>query len=297
MHSGQIGQFGRKPAEVGFLSKLSVLSTDHGQPKAPLDHAADATECNLPENVAEAEIDPSAWRDVFEERAAIREYDGYDRLKPSGSPGAKMQNRWHMAHGDRPALAACTGCRSLISRRSTSPMPRAFRMPTGMLANQVRRALARRHHPLPRRDWAVRASRGTMTRGTAEAASAGNVAAGNAPASARCNVMSRGRMTDLVERFPELVEFATTAVRLRRASCRRSPVRAPRPPRTVIAGLRALIERMAGELEAARSRPHGRTRAAKLNSGVTIMSICALPKPTVMPGLHRRDRTTFGCSS
>ena len=55
------------------------------------------------------------WRDLFEERAAIREFDGrYSRAEAEALAWGELQNRWHLEHGDRIPRDLCAGCRRPI---------------------------------------------------------------------------------------------------------------------------------------------------------------------------------------
>jgi hypothetical protein len=56
--------------------------------------------------------DPPLWRDLFEERAAIRQFD--DRTAADRLAWGELQNRWHMAHGPRVPQHLCAGCRRPI---------------------------------------------------------------------------------------------------------------------------------------------------------------------------------------
>lgn len=60
------------------------------------------------------------WRDLFEERTAIRQFDGgYSRVKAERLAWAELQNRWHMAHGERVPPDLCAGCRRPIGGAPT----------------------------------------------------------------------------------------------------------------------------------------------------------------------------------
>jgi hypothetical protein len=64
---------------------------------------------------AESGIDPAYWRDLFEERAAIRQFDGgYSRPEAERLGWGELQNRWHMTHGERVPRDLCAGCRRPI---------------------------------------------------------------------------------------------------------------------------------------------------------------------------------------
>jgi hypothetical protein len=60
---------------------------------------------------ANAKVVPN-WCDLFEERAAIYEYDGgYTRAEAEVLAWGELQNRWHFEHGARVARDLCAGCR------------------------------------------------------------------------------------------------------------------------------------------------------------------------------------------
>jgi hypothetical protein len=55
--------------------------------------------------------DPQWWRDEFEERAALRQYDGlYTREMAERLAWGELQIRWHMAFGERVPHDLCAGC-------------------------------------------------------------------------------------------------------------------------------------------------------------------------------------------
>jgi hypothetical protein len=55
------------------------------------------------------------WRYFYEERAAIREYDGhYTRAEAEVLAWGQLQDRWHFEHGVRVPRDLCAGCRQSI---------------------------------------------------------------------------------------------------------------------------------------------------------------------------------------
>jgi hypothetical protein len=59
---------------------------------------------------------PADWRDLYDERSAIRQYDGhYSRAEAEEMAWAEIQNRWQMEHGERVPRDLCAGCRRPIS--------------------------------------------------------------------------------------------------------------------------------------------------------------------------------------
>jgi hypothetical protein len=63
--------------------------------------------------------EPADWRDLYEERAAIRQYDGrYSRAEAEVLTWGEMQNRWHAEHGEPVSRDFCAGCRRPIGAAS-----------------------------------------------------------------------------------------------------------------------------------------------------------------------------------
>jgi len=59
--------------------------------------------------------DTSDWLDLYEERAAIRQYDGrYTRAEAEVLAWGEIENRWHLKHGERVPRDLCAGCRRPI---------------------------------------------------------------------------------------------------------------------------------------------------------------------------------------
>jgi hypothetical protein len=55
--------------------------------------------------------DPDLWRDFFEERAAIREFDGLrPRAEAELLAWGDLLNKWHLLHGRRWPAWQCSGC-------------------------------------------------------------------------------------------------------------------------------------------------------------------------------------------
>jgi hypothetical protein len=87
-------------AHGGVLSLSSLMS--HSNPSS------------APTTLVEPS-DPAFWRDLFEERAAIRQFDGgYSRAAAESLAWGELQNRWHLAHGKRVPSELCAGCRRSI---------------------------------------------------------------------------------------------------------------------------------------------------------------------------------------
>jgi hypothetical protein len=64
--------------------------------------------CRASQSVA---ADPELWRDFFEERAAIREFDGLrPRAKAELLAWDELLNKWHLLYGRRWSAWQCSGC-------------------------------------------------------------------------------------------------------------------------------------------------------------------------------------------
>ena len=51
------------------------------------------------------------WRDLYEERAAIRQYEAsYSRQEAERLAWGEVVNEWHMTHGERTPRDHCAGC-------------------------------------------------------------------------------------------------------------------------------------------------------------------------------------------
>ena len=73
---------------------------DIGGPAAPIRRGVD---------------DLSWWRDLYEERAAIREYyGGISRAEAEQFAWREIENRWHLQYGERVGSDLCAGCRRPI---------------------------------------------------------------------------------------------------------------------------------------------------------------------------------------
>jgi hypothetical protein len=56
------------------------------------------------------------WGDLFEERAAIRQYDGRcTRVEAERLAWGELETRWHMQRGERVDRDVCAGCRRAIA--------------------------------------------------------------------------------------------------------------------------------------------------------------------------------------
>lgn len=60
--------------------------------------------------------DPASWREAFEERAAIREFNGlYPRHKAEVLAFGEVVNQWHLQHAEI-IQGECVGCRKRVSQ-------------------------------------------------------------------------------------------------------------------------------------------------------------------------------------
>jgi hypothetical protein len=85
--------------------------------KAEIIAAISAANAMLPPSPASQKIDDAVvdWRDWYEERAAIRQFDGgYSREEAGRLAKGEAEDRWHRAHGERTPRNLCAGCRRPI---------------------------------------------------------------------------------------------------------------------------------------------------------------------------------------
>ena len=76
--------------------------------------------------------DASDWRDLYEERAGIREYVGhYTRDEAERLAWSELQNRWNIAHGERVPRDLCAGCRKPIGSAAALDLIDGNRVHTG----------------------------------------------------------------------------------------------------------------------------------------------------------------------
>jgi hypothetical protein len=67
--------------------------------------------------------DPGFWRELHEERVAVRQYNGgYRRDEAEGLAWGELQNRWHMTRGERVSRELCAGCRRPIGNAEALDM-------------------------------------------------------------------------------------------------------------------------------------------------------------------------------
>ena len=81
----------------------------------PATKATKATKSRLPSLLSRSENadgGPDFWHGLYEERTAIRQYDGsYRSDEAERLAWGELQNRWHMAGDERVSRQLCAGCR------------------------------------------------------------------------------------------------------------------------------------------------------------------------------------------
>jgi hypothetical protein len=99
----------QKPPAFAYLSQKSQESGS----SITSSRAANArSEPTLTSDLAGCRKD---WCYLYEERAAIREYDGhYTRAEAERLAWGEMQSRWHIERGERVPRDLCAGCRRSI---------------------------------------------------------------------------------------------------------------------------------------------------------------------------------------
>lgn len=97
----------KDPADISAANTQveSDGAADIGGPAAPIRRGVD---------------DLSWWRDLYEERVAIREYDGrISRAEAEQFAWREIENRWHLQYGERVRRHLCADGRSDQTGRST----------------------------------------------------------------------------------------------------------------------------------------------------------------------------------
>jgi hypothetical protein len=95
------GHSGKSPSDQQLASRL----------KGTRDQAG--SEPSSPANVSW--LDPTIWSDLYEERAAHRQFDGdYTRVEAELLAWREIEWRWHLAHRERASAGVCAGCGQLI---------------------------------------------------------------------------------------------------------------------------------------------------------------------------------------
>jgi hypothetical protein len=95
------GHSGKSSSDQGVASDPKGTD-DHGGPQPPT--PADASR-----------LDPTIWSDLYEERAAHRQFDGgYPRVEAELLAWREIEWRWHFAHREQVSAEVCAGCGQLI---------------------------------------------------------------------------------------------------------------------------------------------------------------------------------------
>jgi hypothetical protein len=69
----------------------------------------------LPTPADASRLDPTIWSDLYEERAAHRQFDGgYPRVEAELLAWGEIEWRWHFAHREQVPVEVCAGCGQLI---------------------------------------------------------------------------------------------------------------------------------------------------------------------------------------
>jgi hypothetical protein len=96
--NGDRGADTRKTSAIGAIGPFGTAARESGR------------QSDTPNQ--SVEID---WQSLFDERAAIREYDGrHTRAEAEWLAWGELENRWHMQYGERIARDICAGCRKPI---------------------------------------------------------------------------------------------------------------------------------------------------------------------------------------
>jgi hypothetical protein len=95
------GHNGKSPSDQQFGSGL----------KGTRDQAG--SEPSTPANAFR--LDPTFWSDLYEERAAHRQFDAtYPRVEAELLAWREIEWRWHLAHRERASAGVCAGCDQVI---------------------------------------------------------------------------------------------------------------------------------------------------------------------------------------
>ena len=96
--NGDRGADTRKTSAIGSIGPFGAAARESGR------------QSDTPNQ--SVEID---WQALFDERAAIREYDGrHTRAEAERLAWGALENRWHMQYGERVPPETCAGCRRPI---------------------------------------------------------------------------------------------------------------------------------------------------------------------------------------
>jgi hypothetical protein len=115
------GKTDRRERKQGHPSLLSEAA--QGPPRAltarfPDTPARESTESIATTEPEDTDRSPADWRDLYEERSAIRQYGGhYSRADAEALAWSEVQTRWHMECGERVSRDLCAGCRRPIGTK------------------------------------------------------------------------------------------------------------------------------------------------------------------------------------
>jgi hypothetical protein len=108
--SPQTGDKAVLPANVATLSPPNGDETFEQYQGIKANVAVVANVAKGPKRERNAEV-AQDWQALFEERAAIRQFDGrYTRAEVEALAWGEIENRWHLQHGERVARDLCAGC-------------------------------------------------------------------------------------------------------------------------------------------------------------------------------------------
>jgi len=96
--NGARGADTRQTSAIGTIGPFGSAVTESGRPSDTLNQSVE-----------------SDWQALFDERAAIRQYDGrHTRAEAERLAWGELENRWHMQYGERISRDMCAGCRGPI---------------------------------------------------------------------------------------------------------------------------------------------------------------------------------------
>ena len=120
--SGYNGKSGKSPQNQSRTGSRRENANGHGgksfsdqrvasDPKSSDDQGGP----QLPTPADASGLDPTIWSDIYEERAAHRQFDGdYPRVEAELLAWREIEWRWHFAHREQVPVEVCAGCGQLI---------------------------------------------------------------------------------------------------------------------------------------------------------------------------------------
>jgi hypothetical protein len=121
---GYSGKSGQSQENCGFDSGQSRYRIGHSG-NSIRDHQSQLcpNDFEIPQSAKVPEPGLEFWRNMYEERAAIREYNGgYLRSEAELLGWRELQCRWHMAHCQPAAAGVCAGCDQPIGNENVIVM-------------------------------------------------------------------------------------------------------------------------------------------------------------------------------